>query len=136
MNILDHNGIGKRIQERRVELGISASDLASRLGMSRATVHRWENGDIRNIKMPVVDSVARELNVNPLWLLLKSDVKERADYSQVKPDLNHIMRDFSDFMRDDGVMCCGKPMTREDCAAFATMIESVHEILVGKYGRC
>ena len=73
---MDNQKIGERIKSRRSELDISAADLAARLSMSKATIHRYENGDIRNIKLPVVESLARELKVNPLWLLGKSERKE------------------------------------------------------------
>lgn len=73
---MEYLEIGRRIKERRQEMSISASELADRLGMSKATIHRYENGDIRNIKLPVVESIARELRANPLWLIGKSDQKE------------------------------------------------------------
>lgn len=68
--------IGARIKARRMELDISAAVLAERLSLSKATIHRYENGDIQKIKLPVVESIARELRVNPLWLIGKSDAKE------------------------------------------------------------
>lgn len=73
---MEYLEIGRRIKERRQELNISAVELADRLGLSKATVHRYENGDIRNIKLPVVESMARALRLNPLWLIGKSDQKE------------------------------------------------------------
>ena len=73
---MDNQKIGERIKNRRSDLDISAADLAARLSMSKATIHRYENGDIHNIKLPVVESLARELKVNPLWLLGKSERKE------------------------------------------------------------
>lgn len=76
---MEYKEIGGRIKARRVELDISAATLAERLAMSKATIHRYENGDIRNIKLPVVESIARELRVNALWLIGKSDQKEDGD---------------------------------------------------------
>lgn len=73
---MEYREIGRRIKERRMELDVSAAALAERLSMSKATIHRYENGDIRNIKLPVVESIARELKANPLWLIGKSEQKE------------------------------------------------------------
>ena len=67
---------GKRIKARRKELNISAATLAEKLGLSKATIHRYENGDIKNIKMPVLESMADVLKVNPLWLIGKTDNKD------------------------------------------------------------
>ena len=76
---MEYREIGERIKARRIELDISAATLAERLSLSKATIHRYENGDIRNIKLPVAESIARELRVNPLWLIGKSDKKEDGD---------------------------------------------------------
>lgn len=73
---MEYTEIGRRIKERRNELSISAVDLAASVALSKATIHRYENGDIRNIKLPVVESIARALKVNPLWLIGKSDHME------------------------------------------------------------
>lgn len=73
---MQYEDIGQRIKNRRKELGINAADLASRLSLSKATLYRYENGDIKNIKLPVVEAMARQLRANPLWLIGKSDQKE------------------------------------------------------------
>ena len=73
---MEYKEIGGRIKERRMELDISAASLAERLAMSKATIHRYENGDIKNIKLPVIESIARELRTNPLWLIGRSDKRE------------------------------------------------------------
>ena len=74
--------IGARIKERRNELDISAADLAARLSMSKATIHRYENGDIQHIKLPIIGSIAKELHVNPMWLIGKSERKDPLNDSE------------------------------------------------------
>lgn len=73
---MEYVDIGERIKKRRMELGVSAADLAESLSMSKATIHRYENGEIKNIKLPVIESIARELRANPLWLIGKSEQRE------------------------------------------------------------
>lgn len=80
--------IGVRIKGRRKELGMSATELASRLSLSKSTIHRYENGEIANVKMPVVEKMAKELRVNVLWLLGKSDIKEDPS---VVPDISDAL---------------------------------------------
>ena len=71
--------IGKRIQQRRKALNISVVDIATYTGLSKATIHRYESGEIQNIKLPVIETIASILDVNPLWLIGKSERKKRMD---------------------------------------------------------
>jgi len=71
--------IGKRIQQQRKALNISVVDVAAYTGLSKATIHRYENGEIKDIKLPVLETIATMLNVNPAWLIGKSDSKERSE---------------------------------------------------------
>ena len=43
--------IGERIKQRRLELGYTADALAKMLNKNRATIYRYENGDIENMPM-------------------------------------------------------------------------------------
>ncbi len=61
--------IGYRIKQRRIELGISADDLAKRVGKSRATIYRYENGDIENMPTPALEPLARALQTTPAELM-------------------------------------------------------------------
>lgn len=107
---MTYKGIGARIKERRKELDISAVDLAERLDLSKATIHRYENGDIRNIKLPVVDAMAQILKVNPLWLLGKSEVKDGRTGYDVANALDDIL---TDLMQYDDLICHGRPVSHE-----------------------
>ena len=72
--------IGKRIQQRRKALNISVVDIAAYTGLSKATIHRYESGDIKDIKLPVLETIAEILDVDPMWLLGKSEIMERLEY--------------------------------------------------------
>lgn len=71
--------IGKRIKQQRKALNISVVDVAAYTGLSKATIHRYENGDIKDIKLPVLEKVAAILDVDPLWLIGKSENKVRRE---------------------------------------------------------
>ena len=45
---------GDRIKQRRIELVLSVDDLAEKIGKSRATIYRYENGDIENMPTPIL----------------------------------------------------------------------------------
>ena len=53
--------IGKNISSRRNELGMSVDELASKIGKSRATIYRYENGDIENMPVSIIEPLAKAL---------------------------------------------------------------------------
>lgn len=60
---------GKRMQERRKELGISADTLAEHLGVSRSTVFRYENGDIEKVPANLLSDIAKLLRTSEAFLM-------------------------------------------------------------------
>ena len=74
--------IGQRIKTMRTQQGLSIDDLACRLGKNRTTVYRYENGDIENLPLGILDSLAEALNTTPAHLMgwESSNVKEEIDY--------------------------------------------------------
>lgn len=61
--------IGDKIKQRRIELGMDADELAEKTGKSRATIYRYENGDIKNIPITVLKPIADALQTTQTWLL-------------------------------------------------------------------
>lgn len=61
--------IGQRIKERRKELGMSADTLGEKLGKNRATIYRYENGDIENLPLDILDPIAKALRTTPQYLM-------------------------------------------------------------------
>lgn len=68
--------IGKRIKDRRVELGLSADQLAEKLGKNRATVYRYEGDEIENLPLSVIVPLADALQVSPAYLMGWTDEAE------------------------------------------------------------
>lgn len=60
---------GDRMKKRRKELGISAEELAKRIGKDRATVFRYERGDIENVPLSVIRGLSEALQVSPGYLM-------------------------------------------------------------------
>ena len=63
------NSVGDRIRMIRKELSMSADDLAEKIGKDRATVFRYEKGDIENVPVAVISSLAEALYVSPSYLM-------------------------------------------------------------------
>ena len=79
--------IGLRLAEARKELGMTMDDLAQKVGVAKSTIQRYEAGKIEHIKMPVIESIANAMGVNPCWLIGKSEDK------QIEEDPEHDILD-------------------------------------------
>lgn len=80
--------IGKRIEMRRKEKDLTLKELAQIVGVASSTILRYENGEIKKIKLPVIESIAKALNVDPAWLILKSNDPDI--YIPKKEDVSRI----------------------------------------------
>lgn len=65
--------IGKRIESMRKEKGFTLKELGDKIGVASSTILRYEKGEITTIKLPVIESIAKALEVDPAWLVLKSE---------------------------------------------------------------
>ncbi|MBR6051815.1 MAG: helix-turn-helix domain-containing protein [Clostridia bacterium] len=61
--------INERIKARRRELGMTADELAKAIGKNRATVYRYENTDIENMPITVLEPIAKALHTTPASLM-------------------------------------------------------------------
>ena len=68
--------IGERIKQRRLELGYTADALAKMLNKNRATIYRYENGDIENMPIDVLEPLAKALNTTPAYLMGWTDSQQ------------------------------------------------------------
>ena len=73
MNTLE---IGKKIKSARDLKSITLDEIASRVGVAKSTIQRYETGKIEKPKLPVIESIANALEVNPAWLIGKSEAME------------------------------------------------------------
>jgi len=60
---------GERIRARRKEIGMSAEQLASILGVSPATIYRYENGDIEKVPISIIEPIAKALRTTQEYLM-------------------------------------------------------------------
>ena len=66
--------IGDIIRIRRKELNMTQGDLADTIGTTKATVSRWESGDIHKMKRSMIAALARTLQLDPLLFLQQEEV--------------------------------------------------------------
>ena len=61
--------IGLLISTKRKEKGLTQKELATKVGVSEATISRWESGEIKNMKRKFVGALADALEVSPLLFM-------------------------------------------------------------------
>ena len=61
--------IYERIKQRRKEIGLSAETVAEKLGVSPATIYRYENNDIKKFPTDILEPLSKVLRTTPAYLL-------------------------------------------------------------------
>lgn len=60
---------GEKIKYRRQALGYTVREFADMIGVSHSNLSKWERGDVKTIKAPMLAKIAKILGVDPLWLM-------------------------------------------------------------------
>lgn len=93
---------GKRIKERRLQLGMTVMDLADKLGKNRATVYRYESDEIEEFPLSIIEPLADALLTSPAYLMGWTDdpspaAKRPADKSEPGLDeVKHLFESLND----------------------------------------
>ena len=66
--------LSKVIKVRRKELGLTLAQIADRIGVTEATVQRWESGNIKSVRYEKLGALAEVLQVSPAALMGWDDV--------------------------------------------------------------
>ena len=60
---------GERLKQRRMDLNITAEELGRVIGKNRATIYRYEKGDIESVPISVLEPLAKTLDTSPSYLV-------------------------------------------------------------------
>lgn len=104
--------VGKRIKQARMLRRVTLESVAREIGVARSTVQRYENGKIDKIKLPVLESIAKALNVNSAWLFGETDDMEPGVLPFAAPD-NVFSIELKSFPLI-GEIACGAPTFAEE----------------------
>lgn len=111
---------GKRMKERRKELGIKADEVAEVLGCSRSTVFRYENGDIEKVPAALINTIAEVLQTTPAYLMGWAD-------DAVSMPSNIIPLPATKKIPLLGTIACGEPILAiENVADYIDMDKDIH----------
>lgn len=121
---------GERIKARRKELGISAEQLADVLGVSPATIYRYESNYINSMKVDKIKPIADALNTSVAYLMgwdeaPANDSASKKDGLTAKDerDIKQAIEDFKNRLSTAGVMYDGEPLDEESQAAVLAAVE-------------
>ena len=79
--------MAERIRERRLAIGLTQEDLASKLGLQKSAIAKYENGRVENIKRSVIAKMSEILLCNPAYLMGFSDDIE-LEQTSITPSLS------------------------------------------------
>ena len=98
---------GERIKARRKELGLSADELAAKLGKNRATVYRYESNDIENLPAKVLGLLSEALETTPGYLMgwtddsYDYDITEYLEMLRTRPECRMLFSLTKDATKED-----------------------------------
>lgn len=115
--------IGQRIADARTERDLTMDDIAQKIGVAKSTIQRYEKGTIKKLKLPVIESIAAALNVNPNWLIGKTNDPEPRNAKEQPPiseGLSNIKLELINYIDD---------LTDEQAALALRVLKSIVEAL-------
>lgn len=107
---MTNEDIGKRIEDRRRELEYTLDYIAAKIGVAKSTIQRYEKGQIKKIKLPVIESIAGVLRVNPNWLI--GNIEDPTPLTDSVPSFILPMPKMKKWKVLGGT-ACGEPIFRE-----------------------
>lgn len=72
--------LGDIVRNKRIELNMTQEDLAKAVGTTKATVSRWESGDIHKMKRSMIAAVSVVLHLDPLLFFQQEEVLMPDEY--------------------------------------------------------
>lgn len=76
VEMLTPKEVGRRIKERRNEIGISMPELGRRVGVNKSTIQRYETDGVNPSRSMIINGLADALQTTPEWLTGLSDEKD------------------------------------------------------------
>lgn len=112
-----------RIKERRKELGLTATQLAERLGIHHSTIYRYENGDIEKVPTAILANIAKILDTTPAFLMGWENTSVKNVSPLFDNKILHLDRELKDPRRSEWISN-GEKLLEEQMAEEHTLAES------------
>ncbi|AZV58858.1 helix-turn-helix transcriptional regulator [Clostridium sp. AWRP] len=110
--------INEKIKSRREELGLTLQEIGEYLGVSKATVQRYESGEIKNLKLGTIEKLAQVLKISPSYLMGWDEPEEKK-----VSKITDIREAIKVIMAQPGLMLNGEALSDESKIALANAIQ-------------
>ena len=103
---------GERMKQRRKEIGLSAETVAAGLGVSPATIYRYEKGEIEKLPGDVIEPLAKILHTTPAYLMGWEDNSIPELNARDRRDIARYMAQMRERLSSgEALMFDGEPLT-------------------------
>ncbi|WP_153721771.1 helix-turn-helix domain-containing protein [Sporosarcina cascadiensis] len=127
---MDVKLVGERIKERRLELGLTMQEIADKINVNKSTIQRYESGKISDIKTPIIESIANFLDVSPLWILGRTEIKVHSErYEKATHLMNLNYRSVMNWSEDQAFSEVDTVIIREHFHDFLSHYKKIIEKL-------
>lgn len=96
---MEKESIGEMLRKRRNELSLTQRQVANQVGVTEATVSRWESGDIDNMRRDKIASLANALKVSPLLIMGVENSEQY--YRPVNVEESELLDDYREVPAED-----------------------------------
>lgn len=127
------------IKLNRERLGLTMEELGDKVGVSKATIQRWESGEIKNVRRDKISKLANALNTTPStimgWDEQTNDPKNKDEFSHVI--FENAQQAFEFILSQPSVSAYGgydlDKMSDDEIIEFAEDIQKMMKIIASKY---
>ena len=100
------------IKNRRLELGLTMKQVADAVGVSEATVSRWESGEIANMRRSRIVKLASVLNMSPLDLMNWEEGERPTYFDSMPSNIIPLPKTYKVPLL--GNIACGEPILAQE----------------------
>ena len=90
--------MGQRINQKRLEMGLTMEELGKMVGVGASAVNKWEKGNVENLKRSTIQKLADIFNCSPVWLMGYVDkdlteeerLRNQIMFEMLDPDIDEL----------------------------------------------
>lgn len=89
-----------KIKNRREELGLTLQEVGEYIGVSKATVQRYESGEIKNLKLVIIERLTQVLKINPGYLMGWENNNDDEEIRAIARSMKNLSEDKRKLLND------------------------------------
>ena len=134
---MDKDIFATRLKNARLKLNVAVPTLAKAVNMNKATLYRYENGEINSIKEDKLEAIAEYLLVDKDYLTGKTDDEYNIQVLENltrkhNVELNTVIHLTKELVKNDNVTLDGKPVHNDSLDYLIDTMELALEMLKRK----